>query len=79
MVAVFRDVLEDRRKQPRQDLVSILAESELDGERLSHDGILAFYFLLVHVALHHRGRGSARAAHSRWRARPDVVSVGQPR
>ena len=47
MMAVFRDVLDDRRQQPREDLVTILAESEVDGEQLSDTDILAFCFLLV--------------------------------
>ncbi|MCK9486979.1 MAG: cytochrome P450 [Dehalococcoidia bacterium] len=48
MIGYFRDQLEDRRKNPRtDDLVSILLESEIDGERLEEGDILAFCFLLV--------------------------------
>jgi cytochrome P450 len=46
-IAFFRDILEERRKNPKDDLVSILAESEVDSERLSDVDILAFCFLLV--------------------------------
>ena len=44
----FRQVLEDRRIHPREgDLVSILLEAELEGEKLSETDILAFCFLLI--------------------------------
>jgi cytochrome P450 len=48
MLGYFREQLEDRRQHPREDdLVSILLESEIDGEKLSEGDILAFCFLLV--------------------------------
>ncbi|MEX2230078.1 MAG: cytochrome P450 [Dehalococcoidia bacterium] len=48
MIGYFREQLAERRAHPRQDdLVSILLESEIDGERLSEREILEFCFLLV--------------------------------
>jgi len=48
MLGYFREQLEERRQNPREDdLVSILLEAELDGEKLSEADILAFCFLLV--------------------------------
>jgi cytochrome P450 len=47
MMAFFRSLLAKRREQPGDDLVSILLESEVDGERLDEVDILAFCFLLV--------------------------------
>lgn len=48
MNAFFRDILADRRAHPREDdLVSILLESEVDGERLTEGDIVAFCNLLV--------------------------------
>ncbi len=48
MVQYFAEVLEDRRKNPREgDLVSILLEAEVDGEKLTQQDILAFCFLLI--------------------------------
>jgi len=48
MIQYFAGVLEDRRKNPREgDLVSILLESEIDGEKLTEGDILAFCFLLI--------------------------------
>lgn len=48
MIEFFRGVLADRRANPREgDLVSILLEAEVDGERLTEGDILAFCFLLI--------------------------------
>jgi cytochrome P450 len=47
MIAFFADLLRERRKALGQDLVSILLESEVDGEQLDEVDILAFCFLLV--------------------------------
>jgi len=48
MLQYFAEVMEDRRQNPREgDLVSILLEAEVDGERLSQQDILAFCFLLI--------------------------------
>lgn len=43
----FRPILEDRRAAPRDDLISRLAEAEIDGERLSDDEIFSFLRLLL--------------------------------
>ncbi len=45
--AYVADILEDRRRQPRQDLISDLANAELDGERLSDEEIFSFVRLLL--------------------------------
>src|SRR5207302_6071184 len=47
MMEFFGDILARRRKEPAGDLVSILVESEVEGEQLSDVDILAFCFLLV--------------------------------
>jgi cytochrome P450 len=47
MIAFFAGLLAERRKSVGDDLVSILLESEVDGERLDEVDILAFCFLLV--------------------------------
>jgi cytochrome P450 len=48
MNGFFREILEDRRIHPRDDdMVSILLESEVDGERLTEGDIVAFCNLLV--------------------------------
>ncbi len=41
------EILEDRRRQRRQDLISDLAHAELDGEHLSDEEIFSFVRLLL--------------------------------
>jgi cytochrome P450 len=43
----FGEILADRRKEPQDDLISTLAESEIDGERLHDDEIMAFLLLIL--------------------------------
>lgn len=43
----FRDLVLDRRRQPRPDLPSALLETELDGERLTEAEVMSFLFLMV--------------------------------
>lgn len=43
----FGEILAERREIPRDDLISTLAESEIDGQRLSDDEIFAFLLLIL--------------------------------
>ena len=43
----FKDVLAQRRRNPQDDLISTLAESEIDGVRLTDDEIFAFLLLIL--------------------------------
>ena len=43
----FAEVIADRRRSPRHDLVSVLVQAELDGQRLTDDEIVAFLRLLL--------------------------------
>jgi len=45
--AYFCEVLADRRRAPQDDLVSTLAESDIDGTRLTDDEIFAFLLLIL--------------------------------
>jgi cytochrome P450 len=47
MFAYFNELSELRRKDPRNDIVSKLVHSELDGEPLPWDDLAAYYFVLV--------------------------------
>lgn len=47
MFAYFKDLSEQRRKEPRNDIVSKLVAAELDGEPLPWDDLAAYYFVLV--------------------------------
>ncbi|HEY7054626.1 MAG TPA: cytochrome P450 [Mycobacterium sp.] len=43
----FGEVLAQRRRAPQDDLISTLAESEIDGARLTDDEIFAFLLLIL--------------------------------
>jgi cytochrome P450 len=43
----FGEILTERRRAPQDDLISVLAESEIGGERLSDDEIFAFLLLIL--------------------------------
>ena len=43
----FVPILEARRREPREDLISRLADAEIDGERLSDEEIFSFLRLLL--------------------------------
>ncbi|MDZ7728925.1 MAG: cytochrome P450 [Dehalococcoidia bacterium] len=47
MGAYFKEALERRRQEPADDLITTLLESEVDGEMLDEEDILAFCFLLI--------------------------------
>ncbi len=43
----FRQLIEERRKQPREDLISELLAAQIDGEHLSEPELLGFCVLLL--------------------------------
>jgi len=45
--AYFTEILDERRRESRDDLITTLAESEIDGERLTDDEIMAFLLLIL--------------------------------
>ncbi|MET1041510.1 MAG: cytochrome P450 [Acidimicrobiales bacterium] len=45
--AYFSEVIAQRRAVPAQDLISVLAQAELDGQQLTDDEIIAFLRLLL--------------------------------
>ncbi len=47
MAGYFREVIEMKRKNPGNDLISSLLEAELDGEKLSEFDLLGFCVLLL--------------------------------
>ncbi|OOL33563.1 cytochrome P450 [Rhodococcus rhodochrous] len=47
MFAYFKELSEQRRREPRNDIVSKLVHAELDGEPLPWDDLAAYYFVLV--------------------------------
>ena len=47
MTDYFSNLLEQRRRSPREDLISALSIAEIDGERLSEHELVSFCFLLL--------------------------------
>ncbi|MEX2229866.1 MAG: cytochrome P450 [Dehalococcoidia bacterium] len=47
LVAYFDAIVAERRRSPREDLLSALVEAEDEGRRLTHDEVLAFAILLL--------------------------------
>ena len=47
MSSYFTNLLEERRRSPREDLISSLSVAEVDGERLSEPELLSFCTLLL--------------------------------
>ncbi|SNT12700.1 cytochrome P450 [Rhodococcoides kyotonense] len=47
MFGYFRELTEQRRAEPRNDMVSKLVHAELDGEPLGWEDLAAYYFVLV--------------------------------
>lgn len=45
--AMFAELLEERRRKPREDLMTALLAAEIDGERLNDQELLGFCLLLV--------------------------------
>ena len=45
--AYLAEILAERRREPREDLISDLSQAELDGERLSDEEIFSFLRLLL--------------------------------
>ena len=43
----FKPILDDRRREPQDDLISTLAEAEIDGQRLTDEEILSFLLLIL--------------------------------
>ena len=82
LFAYFEAIIEQRRRQPREDLVSALLAAEEQGERLTHEELLSVMLLLL-VAGHETTRnliGNGMLAllrHpdqlQRLRARPELL------
>jgi cytochrome P450 len=45
--AYFTEVLAERRRDPQDDLITMLSQSEIDGARLTDDEIFAFLLLIL--------------------------------
>ena len=50
MGAYFRQLVEERRERPGTDLISVLASTDIEGERLSDDILISFLRQLLNAA-----------------------------
>jgi cytochrome P450 len=46
-IPYVNEMLEERKQRPTDDLTTAFLEAEVDGERLSHEEVLMFFFLLM--------------------------------
>jgi len=63
----FRDLLADRRKRPGEDLLSVLLEVEMEGERLEESEILSFANLMIVAGNETTTKMLANAVYWLWR------------
>lgn len=47
MFAYFKELTQDRRKNPKHDIISILVQAKINGEPLAWEDLAAYYFVLV--------------------------------
>lgn len=67
-------ILEDRRREPQEDLISELAHAELDGERLSDEEIFSFGRLLLPAGVETTYRATGNLLFSLL-SRPDQLDA----
>jgi len=67
-------ILDDRRREPRDDLISDLAQAELDGERLSDEEIYSFLRLLLPAGVETTYRSTGNLLFSLL-SRPDQLEA----
>jgi cytochrome P450 len=58
--AYLARILDNRRREPRDDLISDLAKAELDGEQLSDEEIFSFLRLLLPAGVETTNRDESR-------------------
>jgi cytochrome P450 len=71
---LFAPVLAARRREPREDLISVLAHAELDGTRLSDEEIFAFLRLLAPAGAETTYRSSSNLLFALL-AQPDLLDA----
>ncbi len=67
-------ILAQRRREPREDLISELAQAELDGERLSDEEIFSFLRLLLPAGVETTFRSTGNLLYSLL-SRPDQLEA----
>jgi hypothetical protein len=75
LAAYYVDLVDDRRKHPRDDLTSAMIEARVDGRPLTDSQLVAFLFLLVSATNESTGKQIGIAWYHGWRL-PEVRSAG---
>ena len=70
----FAGILAERRLEPREDVISVLAQAELDGQRLSDEDVFAFLRLLLPAGAETTYRSSSNLLYGLLR-RPDQLDA----
>ena len=76
MFEFFFNLVEEKRAQPGEDLASVLANGEIDGEPLPHMELLS-YFVLVATAGHDTTRNALSGGMQALAANPDQLALLQ--
>ena len=76
MFEFFFNLVEEKRAQPGEDLASVLATGEIDGEPLPHIELLS-YFVLVATAGHDTTRNALTGGMQALLANPDQLAALQ--
>jgi cytochrome P450 len=74
IVTYFTELIEARRRQPRDDLTSALFTAEIDGERLADADVLGFLFLMIVAGNETTTKLLANAMYWGWR-NPDQLAL----
>jgi cytochrome P450 len=75
LAVYYVNLVNDRRKHPRDDLTSAMIAARVDGEALTDSQLVAFLFLLVSATNESTGKQIGLALYHGWR-RPEVRSAG---
>jgi cytochrome P450 len=71
--AYFSKITEDRRRQPREDVATIVANAEIDGEPISDVDALGYYIILI-TAGHDTTSSSTAAAMYALASQPELFA-----
>lgn len=77
----FEEIIRERRKRPSEDVISVLAQAELEGKQLTDDEIVAFLRLLLPAGAETTYRSSSNlilgllSDRTQWKALQDDRSL----
>jgi cytochrome P450 len=75
LAAYYVDLIDDRRRRPRDDLTSAMLDARVDGRPLTDSQLVAFLFLMVSATNESTGKQIGIALHHGWRL-PHVQRAG---